>query len=107
MSRKYRPANGIEGADFQARWCDRCAFDTENLDEEDGCPILADTFVHEVNSPNYPKQWVQDVKDGPRCTAFLERVPGEPRKDVFAVERIQAAYAALPRDPVTGRPVIA
>lgn len=105
--RKYRPANGAEGIEFAARFCERCAFDSEDLDAQDGCPIAADTFAYEVNDPAYPKEWVQDEPGGPRCTAFMERVPGMPMLDVRAVANIRKAYDALPRDPVTGRPVIA
>lgn len=106
MTRPYRPANGIEGIEFMARFCANCACDAEDLDEEDGCPIAADAFAFDIKEDGYPKQWVEDAA-GPRCTAFIERIPGEPRKDPFAVQRAQAAYEALPRDPVTGRPVIA
>lgn len=107
MTRRYRPANGAEGIEFAARFCTRCAFDTEDLDEEDGCPIAADALAYDVNDDTFPKEWVQDVKDGPRCTAFMERIPGQPKLDVRAVGRIRDAYQSLPRDPVTGRPVIA
>ena len=102
----YRPANGFEGIEFAARFCARCACDAEDLEEEDGCPIAADSMAYSVGDDGYPEQWVQD-EQGPRCTAFVERVPGEPRKDPFAVEKVRAAYQALPRDPLTGRPVIA
>lgn len=105
--RRYRPANGTEGIEFAARFCARCAFDAEDLDEQDGCPIAADAVVYEVNEPGFPKEWVQDEPCGPRCTAFLERIPGEPMKDVRAVAQIREVYEGLRRDPVTGRPVIA
>lgn len=104
--RRYRPANGTEGIEFAARFCARCAFDTEDLDEEDGCPIAADALAYQVNEPGFPKEWVQGCAKGPHCTAFLERVPGEPMKDVRAVERIRKTYDQLRRDPVTGRPII-
>lgn len=106
MARPWRPANGIEGCDFAAVWCARCACDAEDLEEDDGCPIAAAAFAFDVKDDGYPRQWIED-ESGPRCTAFIERIPGEPRKDPYAIEKARAAYDALPRDPVTGRPLIA
>jgi hypothetical protein len=102
----YRPANGSEGMDFEARFCALCACDSDDLEAEDGCPILADVYASKITDEDYPPQWVEDA-DGPRCTAFTPRVSGEPIKDPYAVEKARTAYDALPRDPVTGRPVIA
>ena len=69
----------------------------------DGCPILASALWGVQ-----PAQWVQDVPGSPSCTAFVERRPGETAiLDPFQAEADRARYDALPRDPVTGRPVIA
>lgn len=104
----YRPANGTDGADFMARWCNRCACDPEELEgPHDGCPILADSFALEVDAEDYPPELVE-VDGVEKCTAFVARpqdwdgVPLDP----YAVQKKAAAYDALPRDPVTGRPVI-
>lgn len=105
MTRAYRPANGTEGEAFEARFCRRCACDDiEALMEgrADGCPILADAYAGQQ-----PRQWVQDVPDGPTCTAFAERIPGvEELLNPYQAERDLERYNALPRDPVSGRPVI-
>lgn len=105
----YQPANGTEGIEFTARFCAACACEPEDImdGEHDGCPIIALTMTHKPGDEAYPKQWVADG-DFPRCTAFVERpadwdgVPLNP----YAVEAKATAYAALPRDPATGRPVI-
>ena len=112
MAESFQPANGIDGADFIARWCDRCSsepdVDPQDADAPDGCPILAMTFITKPGDKDYPPEWV--VKNGEGiCTAFSERRAdwdGTPT-DPHAVVRARDAYAALPRDPVTGRPVIA
>ena len=72
MARKYRPSNGTEGEDFQEHWCAHCARDAafrDNPDSGDGCPIVAATFVFQIDEPEYPEEWIEDDR-GPRCTAF-------------------------------------
>lgn len=108
--RLYRPSNGTEGEVFMGQFCARCACEPRSLEEHDGCPIIAATMALRDDDPEYPREWVERVSDGMRtCTAFIERpmgwdgVPTDPR----AVQKAQAAYDALPRDPATGRPVIA
>ena len=75
-TRPYRPSNGCEGADFIEFFCGRCERDREYRetgDGEKGCPIVAASFLYEVDDPRYPKEWVQDVPFGnARCTAFEE-----------------------------------
>lgn len=98
MSTKpYRPSNGTEGEMFMEEFCFHCARDAkfrETQDGEDGCPILADTYVYEKDDPKYPKEWVYDPdkmvkegvltiggEDGARCTAFEEesvKIEGKP-----------------------------
>ena len=68
----YRPSNGSEGMEFEARFCDHCSRDAafrENMDGADGCPILAAVFIYDVDQQQYPKEWIED-DNGPRCTAF-------------------------------------
>ena len=103
MTRQYTPSNGTEGAIFEERWCSRCACDGMKDDPDDGvgCPILAAAY-----GGDRPSQWVQDVPDGPLCTSFREDV-GQGLIDPFQAARDQERYDALPRCPVTGRPVIA
>ena len=102
--RLYTPSNGDEGREFEAKWCRRCWCDDEDavaLGEADGCRILADALAGQN-----PRQWVQDVPGGPLCTAFVER-RGEGILNPHQAEQDKARYDALPRDPATGRPVIA
>lgn len=63
--RPYRPSNGSEGLWFQGEFCDRCS----RWSEETGCDIANRTFWHQIDEPEYPKEWVEG-DDGPRCTAF-------------------------------------
>jgi len=77
MTRSYIPSNGSEGEGFQESFCNRCARDAafrETDYEGDpalGCQILANTMAIPFNSPDYPKEWIQDDDGGnPRCTAF-------------------------------------
>ena len=92
-TRPYRPSNGSEGMDFEARFCDRCKRDAKyrrTQDGADGCTILAAVFMVEIDDPKYPKEWVQNKYGDPygrtaRCTAFrfddpsARRRPRKPR----------------------------
>jgi hypothetical protein len=74
MSAPYRPANGMEGALFMARFCDQCARDTAFRDGTgDSCPIAAASCAFGVDDPEYPKEWQHDMS-GPFCTAFQPEV---------------------------------
>lgn len=69
----YRPSNGTEGFCFMEDFCWRCKRDAkyrETDNGEDGCPILADTFVYETDDPKYPKEWIYNERGFPCCTAF-------------------------------------
>lgn len=80
-TRPYRPSNGTEGCDFEARFCDRCARDAafrESDGAEDGCPLIANAFAFEIGHPDYPKEWIED-EHGPRCTAFTTNPISPPR----------------------------
>lgn len=86
---KYRPSNGTEGDFFHDNWCRQCArdkamrdgVDVFDCDDNELCEIIRLTFAHDVDDPEYPKEW-QYGKDGqPCCTAFVpagEPIP-EPR----------------------------
>jgi hypothetical protein len=69
----YQPGNGTAGEAFMSRWCSKCTKDAAhraNPDLADGCNIIADTMALDVDDPDYPREWRQDGKAGPRCTAF-------------------------------------
>ena len=106
----YLP-NGSAGMDFMAMFCDRCQCEPDTGEEataESGCPILSNAMFFSVGEEGYPKEWVED-DDGsnPRCTAFVERTePFSEPLDPYAIAKAKAAYDALPRYPVTGRPII-
>ena len=71
----YRPPNGTEGIMFDYEWCAKCKRDAAfraDMDNNDGCPIAAATFLFPEDDPNYPKEWVYDAKGFPMCTAFEE-----------------------------------
>lgn len=75
---KYRPSNGTEGAAFITAWCGQCARDAaangskpfDDCDDGELCPIIALTFAHDVDEPEYPVEW-QMHQGGPVCTAFV------------------------------------
>lgn len=104
----YRPANGTEGDQFIGQHCANCACDenTESADEDGkNCPILDLTFALKIDDAEYPSQWIYGADGLPVCTAFVADV-GQGWVDPRAVEDDAKRYAALPRDPATGRPVI-
>ena len=70
MSEPYIPANGTEGAVFQAAWCDLCAREREYRETGDNpCMILTEALV----LGDQPQEWL--LLDGrPSCAAFLPDV---------------------------------
>lgn len=67
----YRPSNGTEGQLFMEAWCSNCAIDANH-----NCEILARSLAFDLNSPEYPKEWVRRANDdewpgSARCTAFV------------------------------------
>lgn len=70
---RYRPTSGAEGDSFQHQWCVRCRKDAAHrADPEsgDGCPIVASTFVFEIDEDDYPAEWTYRDDGQPICTAF-------------------------------------
>ena len=65
---KYRPSNGTEGEIFRTWFCDRC---TKDANED--CRILDETFLYDVDDPEYPSEWQYGEDGQPKCTAFEER----------------------------------
>ena len=82
--RKYRPSNGAEGEFFFSAWCRGCArdksmsegFDYDECDDDQRCDIIGRTFAHDVDDPEYPKEWCYGMDGQPCCTAFVP--VGEP-----------------------------
>lgn len=69
---RYRPSNGTEGAFFIEAWCCKC-----ERDRNQDCPIVAATFVYDVDDPEYPSEWCYDetadpLAAEPKCTAFVQ-----------------------------------
>lgn len=64
MSKRYRPANGIEGEWFAERWCNCC-----QRDANDDCGIRTATFALPIDHPDYPEEWQWGPKR-PLCTAW-------------------------------------
>lgn len=80
-TRPFRPSNGTHGEIFMSCFCYRCKRDQafqQDMENNDGCPIIADTLCYDVDDPKYPKEWIEDVDSEPgligapgaRCTAF-------------------------------------
>lgn len=90
----YQPSNGTEGQVFFSGWCDKCHRDRAyqlDPDQNDGCPIIANSMAYSLGHAKYPKEWVW--KEGePICTAFLD-IAGEPER-ITELER--AANLELP-----------
>ena len=71
MTRPYRPSNGTEGIIFGTKFCNKCKHDNyTDENPEGGCQILLMTMCFRVDEEGYPKEWVTDDAEGPRCTAF-------------------------------------
>ena len=62
----YRPSSGTEGADFCAHFCDRCK---HNQDQDNPCNIWMDTWIYEIDEPEYPKEWIYQ-NGHPTCTEY-------------------------------------
>lgn len=94
---------------FMEAWCAKCIRDKAHRESdgaEGGCRIIVYTMALPVDDPDYPKAWVYDAEGAPTCTEFLED-KGQAFRDEAVVKQVQDRYDSLPRDPKTGRPVIA
>lgn len=70
----YLPANGTEGMNFLASFCDKCYKHSQ-------CTILnSSMFGHQ------PKQWVCNPK--PCCTSFNPVRPKRKKKEVIGVGKL-------------------
>jgi len=70
---RYRPSNGSEGDWFMSRFCWKCIKDSEAKP----CRIIGRTMALDVDHKDYPREWIED-SDGPRCTAFSDKMPPRP-----------------------------
>jgi len=69
----YRPSNSTEGCEFEAKFCDRCEYNSEDQRDEmaECCLILANALAYSIGEPHFPAEWVSDANgDNPRCTRF-------------------------------------
>lgn len=69
-SRAYQPANGSEGAAFEARWCKRCH--KASADPMRDCVIRVQAQCFDACDPAYPSEWKYDADGAPVCTAFVQ-----------------------------------
>jgi hypothetical protein len=77
--KKYRPSSGTEGDMFFSCWCCKCARDKamregcdfDECDDNELCPIIANTQCYCVTDDQYPSEWTYDKNGQPCCTAFV------------------------------------
>jgi hypothetical protein len=62
----------MEGMWFTDYYCDRCWWDRKQ-----DCEILAASLWYDFKDPRYPKEWVIDQDDFPRCTRWTDHEPKE------------------------------
>lgn len=83
---KYQPSSGTEGQAFFDEWCCRCSRDKamregadfDECDDNELCPIIADTMRLRVDDQAYPEEWRYDASGNPVCTAFVEHPKAVP-----------------------------
>lgn len=71
----YRPSNGTEHYLFEEDFCMHCKHykDNPRIEASDcDLDLLNMTFLHDIDDPEYPKEWVYDKEGYPSCTAFEE-----------------------------------
>ena len=77
----YQPSSGQEGEWFIRQWCgqcerDKCQNGSKSFDdcrEEDLCKIIGMTMLYDVKDEEYPREWITDEKEGPRCMAYIHK----------------------------------
>ena len=77
--RPYRPSNGTDGSIFEANWCEHC----RKVRRFGACRILLRVHAFAIDDPMYPREWVEDDGDGPRCTAFDDAGAPAPHRAGF------------------------
>ena len=95
----YRPSNGCEGLDFEAKWCEQCAIGKAlcgDRDEEEfglTCPIRHAAFWYEITEDEYPNQWCYDKVSGkPVCTGFEKAAQPVKKIDVSRLTPEEKAW---------------
>ena len=71
--KKYRPSNGTEGSIFIERFCAHCEHEKyiHTLDDKDKkCQILSNTFIYDIDDPNYPTEWQENDQGEEFCSNF-------------------------------------
>ncbi len=66
----YCPSNSTSGEIFMEEFCYKCIYDNYSADLH--CGILTKTMLHNIEDPEYPKEWVYDKDGYPICTKFEE-----------------------------------
>jgi len=67
----YQPSNGTEGEIFTDRYCMKCKNCDPDPSGKKQCMILCASLCFSVSDPEYPKEWVYDENDEPKCTAHV------------------------------------
>ena len=68
----YRPSNGSEGGEFEAKYCGKCQHDTKfrkTQTGDDGCEIHLYAMNFRITDEQYPPEWIVG-DNGPTCTKF-------------------------------------
>jgi hypothetical protein len=68
MIRKYRPANGTEGMEFMAKFCDRCQVEVDS--GLNGCDIRIETMIYETDVSEYPSEFIINDEGQAECLGF-------------------------------------
>lgn len=66
----YQPSNGTEGMWFTDKYCMNCIHENPDPDKEPKCSILSNSMAFSIGDPEYPKEWVFDENNCPKCLAF-------------------------------------
>jgi len=69
----YYPSTGGEGCGFICAFCDNCANQNPEPEQDPQCDILTSALVYSPQDAEYPKEWVCDPNgENPRCKAFIK-----------------------------------
>lgn len=66
----YRPSNGSEGEWFINEYCMHCMHCDPDPHGLKQCQILCASLCYSVNEEGYPKEWVYDDHEEPKCTKW-------------------------------------
>lgn len=71
-NKSYRPSNGTEGMWFTDEYCMNCINCDPDPEGEKQCEILMRSMMYSVKDPEYPKEWIYDENDEPKCTSHVK-----------------------------------